>query len=103
MNFIMTSSKEIKYHLIYIARKYSSWKDIQIINGMKAEIEDLMNRVTRNQVSEDQASALGISGRTVDSTVSKAYGIPKGIYIGEVYEESAAEKAGLKTGIIGIF
>ena len=63
-------------------------------------IEDLMNRTTRMQVSEDQASALGISGQTVDSTVSKAYGIPKGVYIGEVNEGSAAEKAGLKTGMI---
>lgn len=63
-------------------------------------IEDLMNRATRIQVSEDQASALGISGRTVDGTVSKTYGIPKGIYIGEVNEGSAAEKAGLKTGMI---
>ena len=63
-------------------------------------IEDLMNRTTRIRVSEDQASALGISGQTVDGTVSKTYGIPKGIYIGEVNEGSAAEKAGLKTGII---
>ena len=63
-------------------------------------IEDLMNRATRIQVSEDQASALGISGQTVDSKVSKMYGIPKGVYIGEINEGSAAEKAGLKTGMV---
>lgn len=63
-------------------------------------IEDLMNRTTRTRVSEEQSAVLGISGHTVDSTVSMAYGIPKGVYIGEVYEGSAAEKAGLKVGTI---
>ena len=63
-------------------------------------IENLMNRTTRIRVSEDQASALGISGKTVEAAVSKTYGIPKGIYIGEVYEGSAADRAGLRTGMI---
>ena len=63
-------------------------------------IENLMNRTTRIRVSEDQASALGISGHTVEAAVSKTYGIPKGIYIGEVNEGSAADRAGLKTGMI---
>lgn len=63
-------------------------------------IEDLMNRTTRTKVSEDQASALGISGQTVDSTISQTYGIPKGVYVGEVTEGSAAEKAGLQAGSI---
>lgn len=63
-------------------------------------IEDLMNRTTRTKVGEDQASSLGISGQTVDSTISETYGIPKGVYIGEVKKGSAAEKAGLQAGTI---
>ena len=59
-----------------------------------------MNRTTRSRVSEEQSSALGISGHTVDSTVSMTYGIPKGVYINEVNEGSAAEKAGLQPGTI---
>lgn len=63
-------------------------------------IEDLMNRTTRTKVSEDQASSIGISGQTVDSTISQTYGIPQGVYIGEVNEGSAAEKAGLQAGTV---
>ncbi len=63
-------------------------------------IEDLMNRTTRTKVSEDQASALGISGQTVDSTISETYGIPKGVYVGEVTEGGAAEKAGVPAGSV---
>ena len=63
-------------------------------------IEDLMNRTTRIRVSEEQSAILGISGHTVDSTVSMTYGIPKGVYINEVNEGSAAEKAGLQAGTI---
>lgn len=63
-------------------------------------IENLMNRTTRTKVSEDQASALGISGQTVDSNTSKTYGIPQGVYVAEVNQGSAAEKAGLQAGSI---
>ena len=63
-------------------------------------IEDLMNRTTRTKVPESQASAIGISGQTVDSTISQTYGIPEGVYVAEVNEGSAAEKAGIQTGSI---
>lgn len=63
-------------------------------------IEDLMNRVTRTKVSEDQAASLGISGQTVDSTIAQTYGIPQGVYVGEVKEGGAAEKAGILTGSV---
>ena len=63
-------------------------------------LEDLMNRETRTQVSADQAASLGISGQTVDSAISEAYGIPEGVYVGEVQEGSAAEKAGLRAGCV---
>ena len=63
-------------------------------------IEDLMNRKTRTKVSESKASALGISGQTVDSTTAKTYGMPKGVYVAEVVEGSAAAKAGIQEGYI---
>lgn len=63
-------------------------------------MEDLMNRETRTQVSADQASSIGIKGQNVDSSISTAYGIPQGVYIGEVTEGSAAEKAGLQPGSV---
>ena len=63
-------------------------------------IENLMNRTTRTKVSEEQASALGISGQTVDSNTSKTYGIPQGVYVAEVNQGSAAQTAGLQVGSI---
>ena len=63
-------------------------------------MEDLMNRTTREKVSEDQASSIGIKGVDVDSETAETYGMPQGAYVAEVNEGSAAEKAGLKEGMI---
>ena len=43
---------------------------------------------------------IGITGSSVDSTVSEKYGIPKGVYVEDVSEDSPAEKAGIKKGDI---
>lgn len=61
-------------------------------------IETLMNETTRSKVSSDQQSALGISGLTVDATVTSAYGIPSGVYVAEVTENGSAQTAGIKAG-----
>lgn len=63
-------------------------------------INDLMNQVVRDKVSEAEASAIGISGQTVTDTITQMYGIPAGVFIGEVREGSAAEKAGLQAGYV---
>ncbi len=47
-------------------------------------IEDLMNRTTREKVSDENASYLGIGGEEITSDISSAYGIPKGIYVTSV-------------------
>ena len=62
--------------------------------------EDLMNRQTRTKVSSDQTAALGIKGQTVDSSIAEAYGIPQGVYVAEVEQGSAAEKAGITAGSV---
>lgn len=46
------------------------------------------------------ALKIGIAGREVDSNLSKQYNIPQGVYVAEVEDFSAAEKAGLKAGDI---
>ena len=63
-------------------------------------MEDLMSRTTREKVSEDQASSIRIKGVDVDSETAETYGMPQGAYVAEVNEGSAAEKAGLKEGMI---
>ena len=60
----------------------------------------LMNRQTRTKVSSDQAAALGIKGQTVDSSIAEAYGIPQGVYVAEIEQGSAAEKAGITAGSV---
>lgn len=66
----------------------------------KPIVEELMNKVTREKVSDAQASALSISGSTVDSNVSNAYGLPQGVYVAEVKEGGAADRAGIVAGSV---
>lgn len=61
-------------------------------------IETLMNETTRTKVSDEEKASIGITGITVDSSVSQTYGIPTGAYIAEVTKGSAAEAAGLCKG-----
>lgn len=63
-------------------------------------MEDLMNRTTREKVSEDKAASIGIQGVDVDSSTAETYGMPEGAYVASVNEGSAAEKAGIKEGMI---
>lgn len=64
-------------------------------------IENLMSRTTREEKAEEgEQGYLGISGQDVTAEVSKAYDMPKGVYITSVDTGSAAEKAGLKKGYI---
>ena len=60
-------------------------------------IEDLMNRTTREKVSEENASYLGISGEDITSNIESIYGIPQGIYVTSVANGSPAQKAGIDT------
>ena len=58
-------------------------------------IEDLMNRTTREKVSDENASYLGISGEDITASISSAYGIPQGIYITSVSSDSPLKSAGI--------
>lgn len=70
------------------------------VSTFKPIVEELMNRETRELLDEKDAGYLGISGMNVDSDASKKYGIPKGVYIQEITEDSPADKAGLIKGDI---
>ena len=56
--------------------------------------------ITREAVDESNAAYLGINGISVTDEVSESYNMPKGIYITQVTEGSAADKAGIKPGDI---
>lgn len=70
------------------------------ISAAKPIIEDLMNRETRYQVAEDDKGCIGIAGTTITAEQSEFYGVPQGAHIEKVYDDSAADEAGLKKGDI---
>lgn len=64
-------------------------------------LEDLMNKKTRTEtVAEEDTAFIGITGQGVTDEMSELYGIPKGIYLTEVQEDSPAEAAGLTKGVV---
>lgn len=64
-------------------------------------LEDLMNKKTRTEtVAEEDTAFIGITGQGVTDEMSELYGIPKGIYLTEVQEDSPAEAAGLIKGVV---
>ena len=66
----------------------------------KPVIEELMQHETKRKVSDNERSFLGISGTDVTSDVSATYDMPKGVYVAQVLENSAAESAGILKGDI---
>ena len=54
--------------------------------------------ITRQEVSEGDASYFGIAGVDVTSDVSSQYDIPSGVYVTKVAANSGAGKAGIKKG-----
>lgn len=70
------------------------------ISAASPIIADLMLRETKSKVAEEERGYLGISGISVTQEVSLAYGMPEGVYIAQVYENTAASRAGLKRGDI---
>lgn len=70
------------------------------ISDVESIIGDLMNKVTRDQVKEEDRGYLGIVGVDVTTDASESYGMPEGVYISTISEGGAAEKAGLQKGDI---
>ena len=70
------------------------------ISTAKPIIEELMTKTTRTKVDETQKGYLGIVGITVTEDVQQAYGMPEGVYVTQVLENTAAANAGLVKGDI---
>lgn len=70
------------------------------ISSASPIIAELMLKETKNKVAEDERGYLGITGITVTEDVSEPYGIPEGVFITRVYDNTAAAAAGLQKGDI---
>lgn len=65
------------------------------ISAAEPIINDL---ITKEVVDESNSSYLGVSGQDVTSELSDSFGMPEGVYITMVAENSAAEQAGIRKG-----
>ena len=70
------------------------------ISDVQSIIEELMLKETRDIVAEEKRGYLGINPIDVTNDIYETYGMPVGVYINIVYEDSPAEAAGLVKGNI---
>lgn len=70
------------------------------ISDASEVLTNLMNRETRERVSDEARGYLGITGQDVSSDIGEAYNMPTGVYISEVTKGSGAEQAGISRGSI---
>lgn len=56
------------------------------------------NLITREVVDESNSAYLGVTGQDVTSEISDSFGMPEGLYITMVTENSAAAQAGIRKG-----
>ena len=63
-------------------------------------INTLMNKKTRDVVSEDEVGYLGISCTNITTQLSKQLNMPVGVYINEAVKDGGAAKSGLQSGDI---
>ena len=70
------------------------------ISDVEDILENLMNEEPREKLDDSEHGVLGIMGSTVSEEGSTVYGIPEGVFVSEVTEGSAAEKAGIKKNTV---
>lgn len=70
------------------------------ISDAKPIIEELMQKETRLKVDEANKGVLGITGVNVEAQYSEVYGIPMGVYVSSVTDNSGAAAAVLVRGDI---
>lgn len=66
------------------------------ITAVQDIITELSNKPTRTVVSDEEQGTLGIQAQNIDESISKAYDIPKGVYIYKIVPDSAASKSELR-------
>lgn len=70
------------------------------ISDVSDVLEQLMNETPREKVEDRKHGILGITGATVSDEGVQLYDMPQGVYVKEVTEGGAADKAGIKKNSI---
>lgn len=70
------------------------------ISSASPIIAELMERQTRDKVSDDEVGYMGITMQEITDQIASMYNMPTGIFVYTVQEGSAAEAAGIKKGDI---
>ncbi|MCD7743767.1 MAG: S1C family serine protease [Lachnospiraceae bacterium] len=63
-------------------------------------LEQLVNKETRDKLSDDERGYIGATVVTVSEEAAGSYNMPEGAFVYEVTEGSAADEAGIKSGDI---
>ena len=66
------------------------------INAAEPIISDLSLQTTKIKVEESKRGYLGVGIQEVTASISQMYGMPQGVFIGELMEDGAAKQAGMK-------
>lgn len=70
------------------------------ISSITDILDELSSLETKEKVAENERGYLGISGLDVDTTVSKSYNMPQGVYVSEISSQSELINSELKCGDI---
>ena len=63
-------------------------------------LQNLMNETSRDKLDDSEHGVLGTKGSSVSSEAVQMYGIPAGVFVKQVTEGGAADKAGLKANSV---
>ncbi len=66
------------------------------ISKAKDIIDDLMTRTTKVTVDESEQGYLGIQLQNIDESMAKMYGMPQGVYVYKIMDNSAAAGSDLR-------
>ncbi|MDO4307657.1 MAG: trypsin-like peptidase domain-containing protein [Eubacteriales bacterium] len=70
------------------------------ISDVADVLENLMNETPREKVEDGNHGVLGITGTSVSDEAVQVYGMPAGVYVTEITEDSGADEAGIKKNTI---
>lgn len=70
------------------------------ISDAKEIIDNLSSQKTKKRIPEEKRGYLGIQGVDVNEDSANLYGMPIGVYVSEVLEGGACEKAGIIKGSV---